>query len=102
MGKCLQNLNVTAGDSRDKFGRPRFFALSPDRIIVPGSKDPEIRYWRNQFYPAQDGEECCSEFTVAFHYVSPHQMYVLDFFAYRLKVFGLKKISFEEFSNVSV
>jgi glycoprotein-N-acetylgalactosamine 3-beta-galactosyltransferase len=89
MGKCLQNLNVTAGDSRDSSGRARFFALNPSSIVVPVSKDPEFWYWKNQFYPADDGENCCSETTIAFHYVDPHQMYVLDFFAYRLRVFGL-------------
>ena len=48
MGKCLQNLNVTSGDSRDEIGRPRFFALEPQQIVSPGSKDPEFWYWKNQ------------------------------------------------------
>ncbi len=91
MGVCLQNLNVTGGDSRDENGKPRFMALSPESIIVPGSKDPEHWYWKTQFYPAEDGENCCSETTIAFHYVSPHLMYVLDFFTYKLRVFGLQK-----------
>ena len=90
MGKCLQSVNVTAGDSRDEKMRPRFFALTPDSMIVPGVKDMDFWYWKNQFYPADDGDNCCSETTIAFHYIDPHQMYVLDFFAYRLKVFGIK------------
>jgi glycoprotein-N-acetylgalactosamine 3-beta-galactosyltransferase len=89
MGKCLANVNVTAGDSRDEVGRPRFFALVPEQIVVPGSKDPNFWYWKNQFYPAEDGDKCCSNTTIAFHYVAPEQMYVYDFFIYKLRVFGL-------------
>ena len=88
IGKCLANVNVTAGDSRDEKGRARFFALVPDQIVVPGTKDPDFWYWKNQFYPSEDGENCCSDTTVAFHYISPQQMYVMDFFIYRLRVFG--------------
>ena len=84
----FQSLNVTAGDSRDESGKARFFALPPEDIIVPGSKDPEFWYWKNQFYPADVGEDCCSDSTIAFHYVSPQQMYILDFFVYKLNVFG--------------
>jgi glycoprotein-N-acetylgalactosamine 3-beta-galactosyltransferase len=90
MGKCLQSANVTAGDSRDENGMPRFFALTPDFMMLPGAKDPEFWYWKNQFYPAEDGEKCCSELAIAFHYITPSQMYVLDFFAYKLEIFGLK------------
>ena len=34
MGKCLQNLGVVAGDSRDENGGPRFFALSPGSLTI--------------------------------------------------------------------
>ena len=92
MGMCLQNINVTAGDSRDEHGKPRFFALSPDFLMYPGSKklNPGLWYWKYQYYTAYGGDKCCSEIAIAFHYISPPQMYVLDFFAYKLKIFGIK------------
>jgi glycoprotein-N-acetylgalactosamine 3-beta-galactosyltransferase len=34
IGKCLQNVNVTAGDSRDETGRSRFFAVIPDKVLI--------------------------------------------------------------------
>ena len=79
---------MTSGDSRDDSGRARFFGLAADNIVLPGSKDPQHWYWKNQFYPADDGKDCCSDSSIAFHYVSPNQMHVLDFFAYKLKIFG--------------
>ena len=88
MGKCLQSVNVTSGDSRDENGFPRFFALVPEQIVVPGSKDPDFWYWKNQFYPAEGGKNCCSDTTIAFHYITPQQMYVMDFLIYHLRAFG--------------
>jgi hypothetical protein len=52
---------------------------------------PNFWFWDYQFYPAKGEEDKdCSSLTIAFHYVSSSQMYVLDFFAYKLKVFGVK------------
>jgi glycoprotein-N-acetylgalactosamine 3-beta-galactosyltransferase len=79
---------VTSGDSRDETGSPRFFGLEPEQIIAPGSKDPEFWYWKNQFYPSDDGDRCCSDTSVAFHYVTPEKMYAFDFFAYKLRISG--------------
>ena len=92
IGLCLQNVDVRAGDSRDEAGSPRFFAISPDTMMFPDSDSmkPEFWYWQYQFYPAEGGDTCCSYLSIAFHYISPSQMYVLDFFAYKLKIFGLK------------
>lgn len=36
MGKCLESLNVTAVDTRDSFGRGRFFPFSVEKNVVPG------------------------------------------------------------------
>ena len=92
IGLCLQKLNVTSGDSRDENGRPRFFGLEPKQIVVPGAKDPDFWYWKNQFYPAVDGEGCCSDTTIAFHYTTIDQMYAFDYFAYKLRVVGKKTL----------
>ena len=35
MGKCLSRIGVTFGNSRDQFGRNRFFPFTPDKHLSP-------------------------------------------------------------------
>lgn len=54
MGICLENVNVTAGDSRDSNGRGRFFPLKPASHLVPESIDSDSWYWNYTFYENSD------------------------------------------------
>lgn len=92
IGRCLEKLNVTAGDSRDVKGRGRMFPFIPEQHLVtvlPPSSD--FWYWKYVFYPATDGLDCCSDRSISFHYVTPSMMYAMDFLIYQLKPFGLKE-----------
>ncbi|XP_034097879.2 glycoprotein-N-acetylgalactosamine 3-beta-galactosyltransferase 1-like [Drosophila albomicans] len=88
IGKCMANLNVTAGDSRDWNGRGRMFPFVPEHHLIPG-KDRTFWYWKYIYYPTDDGLDCCSDNAVAFHYVSPGMMYVMDYLIYHLKPYGI-------------
>ena len=87
MARCLENLGVEAGDSRDLEGRKRFFPFIPDDHLIPG-KVPGW-YWRFQFYPEEEGLACCSDVAISFHHVSPNLMYVLEYLIYHLRPHGI-------------
>lgn len=104
IGRCLEKVNVFAGDSRDSNGRGRFFPFVPEHHLIPGHVDKSFWYWKYIYYDSKEGMDCCSDNAVSFHYVSPNQMYVLDYLIYHLRPYGLitnpqplpKKISLAE------
>ena len=89
LGKCMESVNVEAGDSRDALGRGRFFPFMPEHHIIRGNEPSDIWYWTNTFYPAEDGLGCCSDSAVTFHYVSPNEMYVMEYMLYHIRPFGI-------------
>ncbi len=90
MGLCLKSLDVPEGESRDGNGKPRFFPVNPNKILSPGEADWET--WGRPVYKTQNGESCCSEDTISFHYVEPEQMYTLEFLIYKMRLFGRSKL----------
>ncbi|XP_017097239.2 uncharacterized protein [Drosophila bipectinata] len=89
MGKCLSMLNVTAGDSRDIYGRHRFFSLSLGHFIIPGYDDQS--FWLKNYlhHEFSSGMECCSTYSISMHYISHHEMYFLETILYKSRPYGI-------------
>ncbi|XP_017048898.2 uncharacterized protein LOC108093390 [Drosophila ficusphila] len=89
MGKCLRILKVKAGDSRDLYGRHRFFSLSLEHFLIP-SRDEED-FWLGKYlsHSAGTGMECCSTYSISMHNVSPYEMHFLEAILYKSRPFGI-------------
>ncbi|KRF98773.1 uncharacterized protein Dwil_GK28004 [Drosophila willistoni] len=88
IGRCMEHLNVTAGDSRDSMGRGRMFPFIPENHLFP-LKYKKIWYWSYQYYKNDEGLDCCSDLAISWHYVDPYLMYIMDYLIYDLKIYGL-------------
>jgi glycoprotein-N-acetylgalactosamine 3-beta-galactosyltransferase len=88
IGKCLEKVNVFAGDSRDDKGRGRFFPATFVEHIIPGIIDEKHWLTNYSFDDIKKGMNCCSDNAISFHKVAPNQMYVLEYLIYHLRPYG--------------
>lgn len=74
-------------DTRDKDGKARFLAFTPEKHLIPGLISIFNSYWRGNTFPIAEGPGCCSDQAISFHGLSPTQMYLIEYLLYHLKVF---------------
>ena len=91
VGRCLAKVAVTAGITLDKRGRELFHPLPPEHHLIPGYLKKDFWIWSYNFHPYKDGPECCSDYSITFHYINPNMMYQLEYFIYHLRAFGKEK-----------
>uniref|UniRef100_A0A182J6M8 Glycoprotein-N-acetylgalactosamine 3-beta-galactosyltransferase 1 n=1 Tax=Anopheles atroparvus TaxID=41427 RepID=A0A182J6M8_ANOAO len=89
MGKCMESVNVTAGDSRDQLGRKRFLPMEPVFHLTGSiTEDPDFWYNQYSYYEPLYGKNCCSDLAISFHYVPGKHMHMMDYLIYDLHAWG--------------
>ncbi|KAH8334314.1 hypothetical protein KR059_008781 [Drosophila kikkawai] len=89
MGRCMDPLNVTVGDSRDPYGRHRFFSLSLEYFLIPEDDDDEFWLYKYLVHSCKKGLQCCSTYSISVHNVSPYEMHFLETVLYEARPYGL-------------
>ncbi|ALC50006.1 tgy [Drosophila busckii] len=90
-GRCLHNVGVLAGDSRDAKMRNRFQPMAPYSTLISSYYGLDFWYFKYAYYNPRTCMDCLSDYPVAFHYVSPAEQYVYDYFNYKFELHGRRR-----------
>ena len=88
IGTCFQTLGILPGDSRDKLGRSSFHCLPPDPAVhtgMPKWLEVYLKFFDKNF----TGMESVSDYPISFHWVSKDTMYMLEYYIYHLRPYGI-------------
>lgn len=85
---CLDYFNVYPGDGRDVLKRERFLMFQPEKHLW-AKPDMTNWYWMRKYYWTKEGLDCCSNYTIAFHYIQNYYQYTMYYLTYRLNPYGV-------------
>lgn len=112
VGICLENVNVTAVDTRDSHLKGTFMPFNPESHLNPPTYISDFWYWIYRFYGNVNDvsrkysvyypQNCksrnlylqthdnCSSAAALFHYIPPNEMVTMNYFIYNLSTYGIK------------
>ncbi|KAH9287390.1 Glycoprotein-N-acetylgalactosamine 3-beta-galactosyltransferase 1 [Echinococcus granulosus] len=91
LGACAEAVNVTLVDSLDEHEQEVFHPFPPAYMIDKRAMEATSWVQSYNYYPLKTGLNCCSDHSVSFHYVSPWEMYTMDYLIYHLHPFGIAR-----------
>ncbi|CAO1358115.1 unnamed protein product [Diamesa tonsa] len=90
MGKCLEKTAIFV-DTRDDKNQMTFFQMSVEEHFNP-NRIPDNWYWKYLYYNVTQGSmDCCSKTLAGLHYITPREMYMLDYLIYDVKPYGIEQ-----------
>ena len=92
VGVCLRMMGIPPGDTRDELGRETFHPFAPDFHLMPNGIPTTNWLHKYNKHPVKSGPACCSDHSIAFHYITPNRMYVLEYLVYHLHPFGVHHV----------
>ena len=90
VGKCLANVGVHPGDTRDSRERETFHPFPPEHHLIPGYVPKDNWLYEYNHHTVKDGPDCCADHSIAFHYIDHIMMYQMEYFVYHLRPYGVE------------
>ncbi|KAF7233698.1 hypothetical protein EG68_09871 [Paragonimus skrjabini miyazakii] len=91
IGKCAEVVGVRLIDSLDPVGLERFHPFGPSYMMDKAALNSLSWFQQYNYHKISTGFNCCSDYTVSFHYVKPEDMYVYHYFLYHLHPYGIHR-----------
>uniref|UniRef100_A0A0K0F457 N-acetylgalactosaminide beta-1,3-galactosyltransferase n=1 Tax=Strongyloides venezuelensis TaxID=75913 RepID=A0A0K0F457_STRVS len=88
LGKCLSNIGIKIGETRDFQSRLTFLPGTPDAFTGVDKNQIFNSFQKLSYYTLNRGIESLSEYLISLHYLSGHNMYIIEYLMYRANVFG--------------
>ena len=87
LAQCMANIGVSANDTGDLLGQSRFNPFDPTRILL-GPMPEWLPMFDKQIQDgyAGIGPDYMSSKSITFHYMEPKDMFLIDFYLYKLRV----------------
>lgn len=82
IAKCLGEINVRPGDSRDELGLERFHPLSYESMW---NISPMNRTYHHARFPLKHRQDCCSSSSISFHYTTGQKALQMDHLLYKMR-----------------
>lgn len=89
IGLCLDQVNIYPGDGRDLMHKERFFPFTPQSHLI--ARRSKFWYWERKYYNSDEGLNYVSNYSVSFHYITPRYEYLMYYFTYLHRVYGIKR-----------
>uniref|UniRef100_A0A0N5C556 N-acetylgalactosaminide beta-1,3-galactosyltransferase n=1 Tax=Strongyloides papillosus TaxID=174720 RepID=A0A0N5C556_STREA len=88
LGKCLSNIGIKIGETRDFQSRLTFLPGTPDAFTGVDKNQIFNSFQKLSYYKINRGIESLSEYLISLHYLSGHNMYIIEYLMYHANVFG--------------
>lgn len=93
---CLKRVNIYIDDSKDYYSKERFHPMEPfdhllaiERFDLSDYDKWNKRHSRDGSDVLEEENNCCSDTAITFHDVTIRDMYIYEYFLYRLRPYGI-------------
>lgn len=89
IGMCLEEMNVVVGESKDQYGKKRFYEMYFEDFLLPKIEVDFPYPWYSD-YKVDHHLNDASNYSIAFNGISEKNMHVMEYLIYQLRAFGVE------------